>query len=219
MNTIACDQVSLTYREGSGRSTRALYEVSLEITPGSFTGIMGPSGSGKSSLLYILSGLKRPTEGSARFGDRIFRGLSDASLTQLRKERFGFVFQQPFLLSYLTALENVMVAAHGSDAADRQRAQGLLDLLGIADLSHKQPAQLSGGERQRVSVARAMMNDPEVIFADEPTAALDRENAYLVMTALARWRGRGTVIIVTHDPEMVSDADRVVRLQGGLVLP
>lgn len=211
---LACDAASLAYTDGT-RTNYALRDVTLRLTPGRFYGIMGPSGSGKSSLLYVLSGLKRPTSGSARFGDFVYTREPETAVTRVRREKFGFVFQQPFLLPYLTALENIVLAAPQPDQAAREKAMALLADFGMGGLEHKNPSQLSGGEKQRVSVVRAMMNEPEVLFADEPTAALDHTNGRRVVDTLAEWRTRGTVVIVTHDPEMLSDADEVILLRDG----
>jgi len=215
---IACEHASLAYTDGT-RTTYALRDVSLALPSGRFIGIMGPSGSGKSSLLYVLAGLKPPTEGKARFGDFIYQQRSTREVTALRRDRFGFVFQQAFLLPYLTAVENVLVAAPKPNAAAWKRARALLAELGIeAGQEDKMPPQLSGGEKQRVAVARAMANDPDVIFADEPTASLDHANGHRVIDALARWREKGSVIVVTHDPEMLTDADAVVHLRDGALV-
>ncbi|HVK03419.1 MAG TPA: ABC transporter ATP-binding protein [Armatimonadaceae bacterium] len=211
---LGCRNASLRYHDGA-RETYALRDVSVELAPGRFYGIMGPSGSGKSSLLYVLSGLKQPTSGSAYFGDFLYTRANEQQVTDLRRKRFGFVFQQPFLLPYLTALENIVVAAPRQDAAARDKAIGLLAHLGMEGLENKLPSQLSGGEKQRVSVVRAMMNDPEVIFADEPTASLDHGNGHRVIDALAQWRGRGMIVVVTHDPEMLEDADEILLLRDG----
>ena len=211
---LACERVSLAYSDGA-RTTYALRDVSLTLPQGRFYGIMGPSGSGKSSLLYILSGLKMPTEGHARFGDFIYSKRGSTEVAGIRRQRFGFVFQQPFLLSYLTALENIIVAAPKPDRAAREKAMALLAEFGMAGLENKIPSQLSGGEKQRVSVVRAMINDPDIIFADEPTAALDQANGHRVVDALAKWRQRGSVVVVTHDPEMLTDADEIVYLRDG----
>jgi len=213
--TLACEGATLAYSD-AGRTTYALRDVSATLSAGRFYGIMGPSGSGKSSLLYILSGLKPPTQGSARFGSFVYNRNSETAVTDLRRKRFGFVFQQPFLLPYLTAIENIVTAAPKQDRAAYDKAMGLLKQLGMDGLENKQPSQLSGGEKQRVSVIRAMMNDPDVIFADEPTAALDRGNGHRVIDSLAFWRERGgTVVVVTHDPEMLTDADAVLLLWDG----
>jgi putative ABC transport system ATP-binding protein len=211
---LTTDNISLIYDDG-GKRTYALREVSVQIPDRQFVGIMGPSGSGKSSLLYILSGLKRPTEGDVSLQDYRYGAHSDHALIDLRRRRFGFVFQQPYLLVWQTAMENVLMGAPTLDSAARKRAQGYFEQLGIADLSHKLPSQLSGGEKQRVCVARAMMNDPDVIFADEPTASLDHANGHLVVDLLSAYRDRGTVVVVTHDPEMLTGADQVLMMRDG----
>lgn len=216
--TLAVENALLSYTDGT-RTTYALKNVSLSLPPGRFYGIMGPSGSGKSSLLYVLSGLKPTTGGLARFGEFVYRQNSGQAVTALRRKRFGFVFQQPFLLPYLNALENVVVAAPSANGAARMKAKELLAGLGLGDMEHKLPSQLSGGEKQRVSVARAQMNDPDVIFADEPTAALDHENGRRVIDALAEYSGRGTVVVVTHDAEMLSGADEIIYLRNGALAP
>jgi putative ABC transport system ATP-binding protein len=206
---------SLAYTDGE-RTTYALREVTVALPPGRFYGIMGPSGSGKSSLMYVLSGLKLPTSGDAYYRDFVYNRRKASEVAALRRERFGFVFQQPFLLAYLTALENILVAAPNERAAaSRDKALVLLEEMGLGAMGDKYPAQLSGGEKQRVAVIRAMMNEPEIIFADEPTAALDHANGRKVVDALARWRSTGTVVVVTHDPEMLSDADEVIYLRDG----
>jgi len=211
---LATDKISLVYDDGA-RRTYALRDVSIEIPNRRFVGIMGPSGSGKSSLLYILSGLKRPTGGDVQIGDYCYGNHSDLDLIDLRRQRFGFVFQQPYLLVWQTAMENVLMGAPTLDAAARRKAAGYFEHLGIADLAGKLPSQLSGGEKQRVCVARAMMNDPDVIFADEPTASLDHANGHLVVDLLSAYREQGTVVVVTHDPEMLQGADSVLMMRDG----
>ena len=211
---LSTEGISLVYDDGA-RRTYALRDVTIEIPNRRFVGIMGPSGSGKSSLLYILSGLKRPTAGDVRLGDYGFGEHSDLDLIDLRRQRFGFVFQQPYLLVWQTAMENVLMGAPVQDAAARQKAAGYFEQLGITDLATKLPSQLSGGEKQRVCVARAMMNDPDVIFADEPTASLDHANGHLVVDLLSAYREQGTVVVVTHDPEMLTGADSILMMRDG----
>ncbi len=211
---LSTDNISLVYDDGS-RRTYALRDVSVQIPDRQFVGIMGPSGSGKSSLLYILSGLKRPTQGDIALRDFRYGTHSEHDLIDLRRRRFGFVFQQPYLLVWQTAMENVLMGAPTLDRAARERARVYFDQLGIADLAWKLPSQLSGGEKQRVCVARAMMNDPDVIFADEPTASLDHANGHLVVDLLSAYRERGTVVVVTHDPEMLQGADQVLMMRDG----
>ena len=141
--------------------------------------------------------------------------LSENERVRLRRQRFGFVFQQPFLINYLTARENILVAAQEQDRTAGSQVDALLDELNIAHLANRTPAHLSGGERQRIVVARAMINRPEVIFADEPTAALDHTNGRAVMDLLLRYREKGAVIVVTHDPLMLTDADAIYYLMDG----
>jgi putative ABC transport system ATP-binding protein len=209
----AC-HVSLAYSDGDV-TNYAVRDVSLEIPERGFFGIMGPSGSGKSSMLYLLSGLKQATAGEVFFRNRRYHPMSEREMAQMRRDYFGFVFQQPFLLNYLTVLENVLAAAPQGDCNSAERAQELLDHLHIAHLRYKYPYHLSGGERQRVCVARAMINDPQVIFADEPTAALDHKNGHTVIDLLSSYRDRGAVIVVTHDPEMLTGADRIFLMRDG----
>lgn len=210
---LSLQDVSLTYRSGE-QVVRAVTGVSLEVPARGFTGIIGPSGSGKSSLLYLMSGLRRPTSGTVLFWGDPLEALSDEARAALRRRHFGFVFQQSFLVPYLTALENVLVAAASTPEAG-QRALELLEAVELAGAAHRLPHQLSGGERQRVAVARALVNEPEVVFADEPTAALDRVTGRQVIEELAARRQRGALVVVTHDPEMLAAADQVWTLRDG----
>ena len=218
MHRLKAESVTLTYFDGD-RNTNAVENVSVEIPARGFFGIMGPSGSGKSSLLYLLSGLKRPTAGEVYVDNSGIGGLPERQLAGVRRERFGFVFQQPFLLNYLTSRENVLAAAPKGDVQAESRTQELLESLSISHLAEGHPYQLSGGERQRVCVARAMINNPDVIFADEPTASLDHANGHMVMDLLTAYRDRGVVVVVTHDPEMLLGADRIIEMRDGRVLP
>ncbi len=209
---IRAEDVSLIYHDHE-REVFACREVSLEIGSGEFVGILGPSGSGKSSLLYLLSGLKNPTRGTIRFNDKSLGDLNDHERALLRLERFGFVFQQPYLLGYLSALENVLAVS----SRPVERAKELLIELGLEQKIHRFPHELSGGERQRVCVARALINDPVVIFADEPTAALDHKNGEMVVEMINRHRKKGALVMVTHDPAMLSNADRTLVINDGTI--
>ena len=211
---LTTDAVSLVYHDGS-KTSWAVREVTVGIPDRQFVGIMGPSGSGKSSLLYLLSGLKQASSGDVLHRGTAFSRLKTNDLIDLRRQRFGFVFQQPYLIVWQTALENVLMGAPVLDKAAEARAEEYFERLGIADLREKLPSQLSGGEKQRVCVARAMMNEPEVIFADEPTASLDHTNGRLVIDLLSAYRDRGTVIVVTHDPEMLTGADSILMMRDG----
>ena len=209
---IQSKEASLVYQD-HGRDVYACREVNLTVAPGEFLGILGPSGSGKSSLLYLLSGLKTPTSGQILFEGQDLQSLDDAARAKVRLKEFGFVFQYPYLLGYLSALENVCVARPDQDLRDQ--AEALLVTLGLEAKLRRLPHELSGGERQRVCVARALLGNPRAIFADEPTASLDHANGTQVVKLLNQHRGDGALIMVTHDPSMLEDADRIVRLEDG----
>ncbi len=206
----------LDYRSGASVA-HAVNTVSVAVEGGSFIGLIGPSGSGKSSLMYLLSGLKRPTRGSVTFEDHDYGSMSIPGLMRLRRHRFGFVFQQHFLINYLSALENVMVGAVNRNHETAAYAQELLRRVGLADKMRKRPYELSIGERQRVAVARAMVHKPALVFADEPTASLDQATGHEVINLLAEYRsqGNGSVVVVTHDPNMLTGADRVLQMRDG----
>jgi putative ABC transport system ATP-binding protein len=205
---------SLVYID-HGKEIYACRGLNLEVAEGEFLGILGPSGSGKSSLLYLLSGLKVPTAGSVFYNNADLASLSDEERSTLRIRSFGFVFQQPFLLGYLTALENTLVTA--KIAEKRREAEELLDALGLGDKMHRLPHELSGGERQRVCVARALLGGPRAIFADEPTASLDHANGSHVVHMLNRHRGAGALVMVTHDPTMLAEANRILHISDGTI--
>ncbi|MGA2493566.1 MAG: ABC transporter ATP-binding protein [Roseiarcus sp.] len=200
-------------------------DVNLEIEQGEFLAIMGPSGSGKSSLLYLLGLLDAPTAGRIWLDGANTAGLDEDALAEIRLSRLGFVFQFHFLLAEFSALDNVMLPMRKlSRLPERQateKALALLDSLELADHARKRPSQLSGGQRQRVAVARALANDPMVVLADEPTGALDTKastNLRQILQKLAREEKR-TVIVVTHDPVFAQAADRCVFLVDGHLQP
>lgn len=212
---LAARDVWLSFDDG-GKPLHALREVSVELPERGLVGLCGPSGSGKSSLLFVLSGLRSPTRGEVRFGERSLWGLPEAERTALRRRRFGFVFQRHYLLEYLTVRENArLCAALARVPAAEDRTDELLGRLGLADRAARRPAKLSGGERQRVAVARALAHGPAVVFADEPTAALDAENRDLVLGMLREAAERGPVVVATHDESLLSGAVRTVRLRDG----
>jgi len=210
------ENLTLTYQDGQ-RTIDAVHDVSLSIQDHQFIGILGPSGSGKSSLLYLLSGLRKATQGDIYFDDRAYGKMPERERVQLRRTEFGFVFQQHFLINYLTAQENVMVAAPVQDKAHAAQAKALLADLGLGDKLHRFPYELSGGERQRVAIARAMIHRPRVIFADEPTGLLDRRTGLQVMALLRGYRDQGSLIAVTHNPEILAEADLVITLRDGRI--
>jgi putative ABC transport system ATP-binding protein len=167
--------------------------------------------------MYLLSGLKRPTRGTVAFEGQDYRQISTPGLMRLRRQHYGFVFQQHFLINYLTALENVMVGAVRRNHEVVAYAQELLRRVGLADKLRQRPYQLSIGERQRVAVARALVHRPTIVFADEPTASLDQATGREVINLLVDYRRRagGSVVVVTHDPAMLTDADRVLQMRDG----
>ena len=207
--------VSLVYQD-HGREIFACREISLDVKGNEFLGILGPSGSGKSSLLYLMSGLKVPTQGEIIYKGQSLHTLSDSDRATIRLREFGFVFQYPYLVGYLTALENVAIAQPGENRG--AEAEDLLVKLGLSDQLARYPHQLSGGQKQRVCIARALLGSPKVIFADEPTAALDHTSGRSVMNLLQEHRGEGALVTVTHDPAMLEGADRVIEMEDGQIL-
>ncbi|OKK04498.1 ABC transporter ATP-binding protein [Streptomyces sp. CB03234] len=219
--TLHLDDVTLTYPDGDGRLT-ALDAVSLDVPAGTLTAVVGPSGSGKSSLLAVAATLVTPDRGRVVVAGTDTGTLDRAGRAALRRAHVGIVFQQPNLLPSLTAAEQLQVMAHLSGAGRRERrALELLDAVGLADLAGRGPHQLSGGQRQRVAIARALMNDPAVLLVDEPTSALDHERGAAVLdllVTLTRERGTATVL-VTHDRAHVDRMDRTVTVQDGRLSP
>ena len=207
---------------GSGEAqVVALRGISVELRRGQFTAIMGPSGSGKSTLMHWLAGLDTVTRGEVAIGDTKLNGLSDAKLTQLRRDQVGFIFQQFNLLPTLTAQENILLPlAIAKRKPDKAWYETVIETIGLGDrLTHK-PAQLSGGQQQRVACARALVSRPDVVFADEPTGNLDSRSGAEVLGFLRRSvRQFGqTIVMVTHDPSAAAFADRVLFLADGAIV-
>jgi putative ABC transport system ATP-binding protein len=199
----------------------ALRDVDVEFAPGTFTAIMGPSGSGKSTLMHILAGLDRPTSGWSEIAGTRLDALSDHDLTLLRRERIGFIFQSYNLLPVLTAAENIVLPLRiGGREPDPEWLDTLIDAVGLRDRLGHRPSQLSGGQQQRVAVARALINRPAVIFADEPTGNLDSKAGKEVLALLRRAVDDfgQTIVMVTHDPESAAAADRLLLLADGEVI-
>nr|WP_225753801.1 ABC transporter ATP-binding protein [Actinotalea sp. Marseille-Q4924] len=207
------------YGQGEA-AVRALDAVDVDVERGAFTAIMGPSGSGKSTLMHLLAGLDTAASGTVHLGLTELTGLDDRSLTHLRRDRVGFVFQSFNLLPMFTAEQNVLLPLELAGApVDHAWVDTLVDVLGLRDrLSHR-PAELSGGQQQRVAIARALVHRPEVVFADEPTGNLDSRAGAQVLSFLRRSvRELGsTVIMVTHDPTAAAYADRVLLLADGRI--
>jgi putative ABC transport system ATP-binding protein len=207
---------------GTGEAAvRALDGVTVSFARGRFTAIMGPSGSGKSTLLHCLAGLDTLTDGDVRLGEQSLTGLSDKQLTLLRRDRMGFVFQAFNLLPTLTAEENIRLPLDlaGADV-DPAWFAGVVDAVGLADRLDHTPAQLSGGQQQRVAAARALVTRPEIVFADEPTGALDSRSGAALLAFLRRAVDEfgQTIVMVTHDPIAAAHADRVVFLADGRIV-
>ena len=212
----------LTRRYGEGETAvDALRGVSVDIVGGRLTAVMGPSGSGKSTLMHILAGLDRPTSGSVTIDGTDLGPLDDAELTELRRDKLGFVFQFFNLLPVLTAEENIMLPLKlaGRDA-DPDRKRTLIDAVGLGDRLAHRPAELSGGQQQRVAIARALLSKPAVVFADEPTGNLDSTASSEVLSLLRRAVDEfgQTVVMVTHDAQAAARADRVLVLVDGQIV-
>lgn len=212
------NNVSLIYDMEKEVKTAALRAVSLSLEDCGMVGIMGPSGSGKSSLLYTMAGLKIPTSGQILYEGKDMTAMDNTALSNLRRKEFGFIFQQHFLINYMTILENALVPLNLNDRQTRKKAMELLERLGIAKHAGKYPYQLSGGQRQRAAIVRALMNDPKVIFGDEPTAALDHESAMEVMKLLSEYTKNANVVIVTHDRSILKNTDTMIHIEDGTIL-
>ena len=196
----------------------ALDDVSLKIDVGEWVAIMGPSGSGKSAVMNIIGCMDKPTKGEVLLDGVDISKESSKRLTDIRRDKIGLIFQQFHMVNYLTAVENVMVSQYYHSMPDEQEALEALGRVGLRERAHHLPSQLSGGEQQRVCVARALINHPELILADEPTGNLDEANENIVLDLFARLHAEGTtLIVVTHDPEVAEAAQRTIVLEHGKV--
>lgn len=217
---IRLEGVTKRYRS---RDAPALRDVSLTIEQGEFVAVMGPSGSGKSSLLQLMGGLDSPTEGTVMIGGRSLATLDDHELTLLRRHDIGFVFQTFNLVAVLTAEQNVSLpCALAGEKEDRyrDRVENLLRTVGLADRANAKPSELSGGEQQRIAIARALANEPKLVLADEPTGNLDANSARDVLDLLGRLNREfsKTIVLVTHDPHAAKAASTVRYLEKGELL-
>src|SRR5450755_4524214 len=196
----------------------ALYSVSLTVPSGEWLAIMGPSGSGKSTLVNLIGCLDQPSSGEVWIHGTNISHMSAAELNRFRAEKIGFIFQQFHLIPYLTALENIMLAQYFHSMTDKVEALAALERVGLKDRANHLPAQLSGGEQQRVCIARALINDPRIVLADEPTGNLDAENEEIVLRLLRELHHQGrTIVMVTHDPVVARLADRRIELHHGKI--
>jgi putative ABC transport system ATP-binding protein len=217
---IELSAIRKTYRQG-GNDIRALDGIDLHIASGEFVAVMGPSGSGKSTLLNVLGVLDRPDSGRYRLADDDVSALDDDAASDVRNRRIGFVFQSFHLLPRLTVLENVLLPQRYARAADPEaagRAVALLERIGLGERVGHLPGQLSGGQLQRAAIARALLNRPALLLADEPTGNLDSKSAAEVMALLRELHAGGqTLVLVTHDPDVAAAAQRTIHLRDGRI--
>jgi putative ABC transport system ATP-binding protein len=214
------ENITKTFHTGE-QDLHVLKGINLTIQQGEFTAIMGTSGSGKSTLMNLLGCLDVPTSGRYVLTGRDVTQLNDDELSELRNEHIGFVFQSFYLLPYATVLENVLLPTlyreKKKDRA-RDRAVELLKIIGLEDRMHFRPTQLSGGEQQRVAICRALINDPELLLADEPTGQLDSHTATEIMNVLTQMNQRGkTVVVITHDADIAAFARRLIHIRDGVI--
>jgi putative ABC transport system ATP-binding protein len=217
---IELKSIRKTYRQGN-TAIHALDGIDLHVAQGEFIAIMGPSGSGKSTLLNVLGGLDRPDSGHYRLAQDEISALDDDAASDVRNRRIGFVFQSFHLLPRLTVLENVLLPQRYARAPDPEasnRARALLDRIGLGKRLDHLPGQLSGGQLQRAAIARALLNEPDLLLADEPTGNLDSNSAADVMALLRELHAGGqTLVLVTHDPAIAASAQRTIHLRDGRV--
>src|ERR1700686_3594716 len=207
-----------TGKDASSGSIHALDHISLHVGQGEWLSIMGPSGSGKSTLVNLIGCLDRPSSGEIWLDGQNVAGIFGAELNRVRAEKIGFIFQQFHLIPFLTAVENVMLAQYFHSMTDEREAIEALTRVGLGDRAHHLPSQLSGGEQQRVCIARALINDPRIILADEPTGNLDAQNEEIVLRLLREFHQQGrTIVMVTHDPVVARLADRRIELHHGKI--
>lgn len=213
MNLLELNDISKIYG-----NVKALQNISLTVKQGEWIAIMGPSGSGKSTMMNIIGCMDKPSNGSVILDGINISKESSKNLTTIRRDKIGLIFQQFHLVNYLTALENVMVAQYYHSMPDEKEALQALERVGLLERARHLPSQLSGGEQQRVCIARALINYPMLILADEPTGNLDEANEGLVLDILKQLHKEGsTIIVVTHDPEVAEEAERTIVLEHGRI--
>ena len=213
MNILTLSGISKIYGD-----LKALDAIDLSVEEGEWLSIMGPSGSGKTTLMNIIGCMDKPSLGKIELAGQDISKLSSKDLTIVRRDTIGLVFQQFHLVNYLTALENVMMAQYYHSMPDEEEAMEALASVGLKERAKHLPNQLSGGEQQRVCIARALINHPKLLLADEPTGNLDEKNELLVMEIFEKLHNAGsTIIVVTHDPEVADQAERMVVLEHGKI--
>ncbi len=213
---IKAENITKYYGSSTNR-TEVLKNISLKIDDGDFVVILGASGSGKSTLLNVLSGLERPDSGTITYDGNNIADFDDDRLTKFRKENVGFVFQQYYLLPNMNVDKNVKL---GADLAKNKNYREIINTLGLGDKINKYPSELSGGEQQRASIARALAKNPKVLFADEPTGALDEKTGRLILSYIAELQkdGNFTVIMVTHNENIAETANTVIKMNSGKIV-
>jgi putative ABC transport system ATP-binding protein len=213
MDLLELKDITKTYGQ-----LKALHDINLTVKQGEWLAIMGPSGSGKTTMMNIIGCMDRPSLGEVILDGVNISRESGRNLTTIRRDKIGLIFQQFHLVNYLTALENVMVAQYYHSMPDEKEALEALERVGLASRARHLPSQLSGGEQQRVCIARALINYPMLILADEPTGNLDEANEQIVIDIFKQLHAGGsTIIVVTHDPEVAADAERTVVLEHGRI--
>lgn len=211
---LKCKNIALSYKDGT-TDYKVFENVSFSIKKGEKVIMMGPSGSGKSSLVYLLSGLRQPTSGDIFYNEQALNLLNDNQRANIRKAEFGFIFQMHFLVNYMNVMENVIVGINDKDKSKDKHRDSVLDLLKSLEIGaciDKKVYELSGGQRQRVSIARALIKKPKVIFADEPTSALDHRNALDVYQIIKDYNKDLTLVMATHDMTILNGDERIINI-------
>lgn len=221
-NILEARKLNKTYSIGKNNSQRVLRDVNLDIRQGEFVSVMGPSGSGKSTLLYNISGMDRMTSGNVKFCDKEIAEMDEDELSKLRLKTMGFIFQQSSLLKNLSIFDNIILSAFMAKADSRQeineRAARLMEQTGILELKDNNITQASGGQLQRAAICRALINNPQIIFGDEPTGALNSKAAGEVMDILVEINQSGTtILLVTHDAKVAAKTERVLFMSDGVI--
>lgn len=210
--------ISLSYDEGKEYETVALNNINIRFNKNQLTVITGPSGGGKSSLLYVLSGMRKPASGEVVYQGESLYQMSRDKRANLRKQKIGFIFQRHFLIDYLSVIDNIMLMSSKNVENQREKAMVLLKKLELESFVNKCVFQLSVGQRQRVAIIRALISEPDIILADEPTASLDEKISVQVMEILKEYSKKAAVLIVTHDMELLNYAQRIVEIKNAEIV-